>query len=104
MTADQRESNAMKLILNGVIVIVVVVGMCLLIPYFNNECLKPQVVEAHLENCNLLGVKDSCVWLKDNGVPEEFKVDKSNVEQSCINSKDIADFLVGVSSKGKIGG
>lgn len=84
--------------------VVVLVAMAYVIPYFNDKCLKPQFVEAHLKNCNLLSVEDSCLWLKDNAVYEDYGVDKSAVVKACNNSREITELLVKYASKGKIGG
>lgn len=84
-------------------VAVLLVGLYILIPYFNDNCMEPQVIEAHIYNCDLLNVKESCAWLKSKNIPKGYELDMAKAKEACLNSRNLANYLVHVASKGKIG-
>jgi hypothetical protein len=78
-------------------------GLYILILYFNDNCMEPQVIEAHIYNCDLLNSKESCSWLKENNILKGYKLDKTKVQEACLSSSNLANHLVKVASKGKVG-
>lgn len=79
------------------------VALFILILYFNKSCMKPQLIESHLLNCDLLNIGESCTWLRDNNIPKGYELDIAKVQKACLNSSNLANYLVKVASKGKIG-
>ena len=93
----------MNNILTFFIVAALCVGIYFLAPIFNDNCLKPQVVKTHIYNCSMLKVEGSCTWLKSEGVPNGYEIDVDKVGKACVTSSNIANYLVKVATKNKVG-
>jgi hypothetical protein len=96
-------NNNMNKILTIFTVAAIFVGVYYLAPIFNNNCLKPQVIQTHIYNCSMLNVKQSCAWLKNERVPDGYVVDVDKIGGACVTSSSIANYLVRVATKNKVG-
>ncbi|UKA07758.1 hypothetical protein IHC92_17275 [Photobacterium damselae subsp. damselae] len=85
------------------IVIAIVIGIYIFSCIYNEGCIKPQVIEAHMNNCNLLKVEESCSWLKRNNIRQGYTFDSSKAVDACVTSKNLSNYLVKVVSKNKVG-
>ncbi|WP_417559748.1 hypothetical protein [Marinomonas sp.] len=56
-----------------------------------------------MSNCDLLNSKKSCAWLEENNIPIGHKLDKAKIQEACLKSSNLSNYLVVVASKGKIG-
>ncbi len=94
----------MNKIITLFIVAAVVIGILYYFkPIYNEGCMEPQVIDSHIKNCELLGVKDSCSWLDSNNVPKGYTFDSAKAAKACVTSENLSNYLMKVVSKNKVG-
>ena len=82
--------------------VAVIIGVWYLEPILNEGCLEPQAIEAHIKNCHMLKVKESCEWLDSKGIPKDHEIDFGARDQACYTASELSDFLLETTTQGKV--